>query len=54
MTTKGHLIEVKSRIDASGFRVNRLVIETKGDNFSEIYALLEKPLVIALMSEEKK
>lgn len=48
MKLKGSIVQFKSRINASGDRVNTLSLEVFGDQIPAIYALLKKPLDITL------
>lgn len=47
---KGHITQLKSRVNASGDTVQSLVLEVHGD-FAALHALMQSPLTITLKTD---
>lgn len=53
MILKGSIVQIKSRVNASGDTINSVSLEVFGTNIPDLHTLLRKPLRIELYEEDK-
>lgn len=53
MKLKGSIVEIKSRVNASGDTINTVSLEVFGTNIPNLHALLKLPLNIEITEEER-